>query len=99
MKTILTGICSAIVLCCMAAFMWTTEAHQQNNNKFWTEAAEGGMAEVMLGNLALQKAQSAQVKQYAQQMVTDHSSNNEELRSLATTKNVTLPSGMPGKHQ
>src|SRR5687767_10890950 len=98
MKTILTSICSAIVLCCMAAFMWTAEARQQNN-KFWTEAAEASMAEVAMSNLALQKAQSAEVKQFAQQMVTDHTANTEELRSVATTKNITLPTAMPVKHQ
>ena len=40
---------------------------------FVREAAIGGMAEVELGQLASGKASSADVKQFAQTMVTDHS--------------------------
>src|SRR5580698_5902994 len=42
--------------------------------KFYRDAAEGGMAEVAMGNLAQQKAQSARVKDFGAQMVRDHRS-------------------------
>src|SRR5215208_3996462 len=58
---------------------------------FVMEAAKGGMAEVELGRLATEKAANADVKQFGQRMVDDHSKANEQLKSLAAQKGVTLP--------
>jgi len=66
---------------------------------FAKEAAIGGMAEVELGNLAKQNASSADVKQFADRMVTDHGKANEELKQWAASKNVTLPAEMDAKHK
>ncbi len=62
-----------------------------NSSSFTTKAAQGGMSEVQLGNLALAKAQSADVKQFAQQMVTDHTKANNDLKEVAAKKSVALP--------
>jgi putative membrane protein len=66
---------------------------------FATEAADGGLAEVQLGQLALQKASSPQVKEFAQRMVTDHTQANQELMQLATSENLTLPTQLDAKHK
>jgi len=58
---------------------------------FANDAAQAGMAEVNAGNLGLQKASNADVKAFAQRMVTDHTKANDELKQLATTKGLTLP--------
>ena len=58
---------------------------------FEKEAASGGMAEVELGTLAKEKAANADVKQFADRMVTDHGKLNDELKQWAQQKNVTLP--------
>lgn len=65
---------------------------------FMTTAASGGMMEVELGNLAQQKAQHADVKSFAQMMVTDHTKANDELKTLAGQKNITLPDSMGKDH-
>jgi putative membrane protein len=61
------------------------------DRKFIEKAAEGGMAEVQLGKLATQKAGTDQVKQFGQRMVDDHSKANDQLKQVASSKNVTLP--------
>src|SRR5688572_5841356 len=63
----------------------------EEDSKFAVEAASGGMMEVQLGELAQQKARSQRVKDFGAMMVRDHSKANEELKSLAGMKNVTLP--------
>lgn len=67
-------------------------------DNFWTNAARGGLAEVEMAKLALQKSQNADVKNFAQMMVTDHTKANSELKTLAAKKNVTLPTDL-GSHQ
>jgi len=68
-------------------------------HQFVMEAAMGGMAEVELGKLATAKAQSQEVKQFAQRMVTDHGKANEELKSLAQRKNIALPTDSGAHHE
>nr|WP_199156418.1 DUF4142 domain-containing protein [Pedobacter sp. ASV2] len=67
--------------------------------KFATTAATGGMAEVALGKLALQKSTNAKIKEFATMMVTDHGKANEELMTLAATKNITLPTDIDDDHK
>jgi putative membrane protein len=62
------------------------------DQKFVVKAAQGGMAEVDLGNVAKQNGSNDAVKQFGDRMVTDHSKANDELKSLAQQKNWTLPS-------
>lgn len=68
------------------------DTNLEDDTEFAVTAAEGGMLEVQLAQLALTKAASPKVKEFAQSMVNDHSKANEELKSLAQTKNITLPS-------
>lgn len=69
------------------------------DQKFIKDAAAGGMMEVQLGKLASEKASSQQVKDFGKQMVTDHSKANTELKHLASTKNVQIPTELEGKHK
>lgn len=67
------------------------------DTKFMKEAAEGGMVEVALGQLAAEKASSSDVKKFGQRMVDDHSKANDELKQLASQKNVDLPKDLSAK--
>src|SRR5687767_664432 len=53
-----------------------------SEKEFVANAGMAGLSEVQMGNLALQKAQHADVKAFAQRMVTDHSASNAELAQL-----------------
>jgi putative membrane protein len=66
---------------------------------FIMNAAKDGMAEVEIGKLATEKASNPQVKQFGQRMVDDHGKANEELKTLAQNKNVTLPTELDPKHK
>jgi putative membrane protein len=66
---------------------------------FIRKAGEGGLAEVQLGQLATQKAQSDEVKKFGQRMVDDHSKANDQLKQLAQSKGVTLPTDLSAKDQ
>ncbi|MEH2205298.1 MAG: DUF4142 domain-containing protein [Nostoc sp.] len=76
----------------------------QNNlssadKQFMTEAAQGGLAEVQLGQLASERGTSDAVKQYGQRMVQDHTLVNNQLKQLATQKGVTLPTTLDSKNK
>jgi putative membrane protein len=67
------------------------------DTKFIKEAAEGGMAEVALGQLAVEKASSGDVKKFGQRMVDDHGKANDDLKQLASQKNVDVPQDLNAK--
>jgi putative membrane protein len=61
------------------------------DSSFYKSAAEGGMSEVELGQLAQQKATNPAVKDFGAMMVKDHTAANEKLKALASSKQVSLP--------
>jgi len=69
----------------------STAPTKRSDTGFVNTVAMDGMAEVELGHLAMQKAKSPEVKQFAQRMVADHSQANAQLKQLASNKNLTLP--------
>lgn len=71
----------------------------KDGDDFMTKAAQGGMAEVEMGKLAASKAQSPEVKAFAQRMVADHTKANTELKALAAKMNVTLPTDVDSAHK
>jgi putative membrane protein len=67
----------------------------RGDRSFMMKAAQGGIAEVELGQIAAQKATDPQVKEFAQRMVDDHSKANDKLKQVASSKNVVLPNDLP----
>jgi putative membrane protein len=61
------------------------------STKFSSAAAQGGLAEVELGRLAVQRGSNPAVKSFGQRMIEDHSRANDELKAIATRKNIALP--------
>ena len=67
----------------------------EKDKAFMKKGARGGTMEVAMGRLAEQKAQSDDVKSFGKRMVTDHGKANDQLKSIASQKNVELPSKEP----
>jgi putative membrane protein len=76
-----------------------TMSVDESTAKFLVNVSDVNMTEVQAGQMAQEKAGSQRIKDFASMMVKDHSSANDELKSLAGSKNVTLPSGISDEHQ
>lgn len=61
-----------------------------SDTTFVKETGQAGMAEVKIATLGTQKAERADVKEFATMLVTDHTKANDELKNLAMAKNVEL---------
>lgn len=71
----------------------------EDDTEFAVTAADGGMLEVQLGQLALTKGSSPKVKEFAKSMIDDHSKANAELKALAQSKSITLPTALGEENQ
>ena len=65
------------------------------DRKFIQKAAEGGMFEVEIAQLAASKATDPAVKSFASMLVDEHSKANNELVQLANARKVELPAAPP----
>jgi putative membrane protein len=72
-----------------------TSGNQQGmiDQSFVKKALEGGTAEVQLGQLAQQKSQSEDVKQFGQKMVEDHTRLGDQMKPIAQQLGVKEPNG------
>ena len=66
----------------------------KSDEQFITKAAQGGMMEVEVGKLAQEKGSSSEVKELGKKLEQDHSKANDQLKQLAESKNVPLPTDM-----
>jgi putative membrane protein len=66
---------------------------------FILAAAQGGLTEVKLGELAARNGTRDEVKEFGKMMVKDHTVINDDLRALATQKGVSLTDTLDAKHQ
>lgn len=59
--------------------------------KFVTEATQGALMEIHLGDTARKNGLSQVVKDFGERMFTDHSRANEQLKAVVQSKGATLP--------
>jgi putative membrane protein len=63
-----------------------------SDRDFAKTAYQDNLAEISVGQLAVQRASNNDVKQYAQELVDDHTKANDQLKQIATSKGIDLPS-------
>ena len=104
MRHVATAAVLALLVC--PAFAADSATHKgaksgepHADGKFVHEAAQGGLLEVQLGQLAAKNGMSEQVKSFGQRMVDDHSKANQELMQIAQQKGITLKTSLDKKHQ
>jgi putative membrane protein len=82
------------------------------DRRFMRQAAQAGLFEVSKSELALTRSDNRHVRQFAAQMIRDHTKANRQLKRLAAGKGVRLPhrpnaeqrriirrlSGLSGRH-
>jgi len=69
------------------------------DSAFITDTLSGGIFEVEMGKVALEKSSNEEVKQFAQRMVDDHSKAGNELRELASSKGMNPSQEMKKAHR
>jgi putative membrane protein len=103
MKTTIALIVAAVLLLALTGLQ-AAEPKQNGqlsskDYKFACAAAQGGMLEVQAGQLAGSQSADPTVKQFGEQMVTDHGKAGDELKALAAQKGATLPGELDSKGQ
>jgi putative membrane protein len=79
--------------------MTGTMSVDKSTSEFMTKVADVGMTEVKLGQMAQDKGTNQRVKDFGGMMVKDHTAAGDELKNLASQKNVTLPATVGNDHQ
>ena len=93
-KKLVLGIAAAAIA--LSGFQATgADNLSAQDRKFMEDAARGGMKEVHMGHLGMEKGTSQGVKTFSQRLINDHTKANNELMALAKQKGVTLPPDDP----
>jgi len=71
---------------------------KSGDKDFVKDLANDGTAEVELGRMALDRAATPEVKQFAQMLVDDHTKANQELQAIASQQNIPVASAPDDKH-
>jgi putative membrane protein len=77
----------------------STRPARLDAREFVKRMGVAGLAEVELGKLASERAMDAAVKAFAQMMVRDHSSANDELSKIASQLNLQVPTQLDPMHR
>ncbi len=88
MKTRKYFMTSLVTLALGASSTWVLA--DVSAEDFVEEASAQNIAEIEAGRLALEKSAFHLVRDFAQEMITDHRAQNSELRSIAARKNVDM---------
>ena len=85
----------------LAAALLSTPAFAQSkaDKTFITEAIEGNLAEVQMGQLAQQNGGSDEVKSFGKTLETDHSQANSKATQVAQDLKITVPAEPSAKQK
>jgi putative membrane protein len=90
-------ITATAVLGMVGSIAWA-QTKTLTGQDFAATAASSDMFEIRSSEVALQKSQTAAVKEFAQMMINDHTKASKELMAAAQQDGVTVPAEMTEKH-
>jgi putative membrane protein len=70
-----------------------------DDQTFVTQAAQAGLFEVQLGQLAVDNSSNADVVAYGEQLINDHSAANDQLIQIATDNGLEVPTDVGKSYQ
>jgi putative membrane protein len=76
-----------------------TMAKTVTPESFAMQAAVISKAEIELGQMAAQKSQDEEVRDFGQRMVKDHKAADAKLKKIAAQENIELPDSLDAEHQ
>lgn len=103
MKSILSAVC-CVALCCLPALAQhkhgkdAAKAAAMTDQEFVDFAAQTDMMEAHVGQLASSQGEGQGVKDYAQMLTTDHTSDYNQLTAAAGKANLNVPKGLDAAH-
>ncbi len=101
LKMKLTTLSAAAALCCSFAAVAQDDPMKSMaaDKAFVMMADEGNTAEITASQLALKKSKNADVKAYAQQMITDHMKLRDDMKPFADKFAVSTPQPLNTTHR
>jgi putative membrane protein len=90
---------AAIVAASLAPAAVLAAASKAADRTFITDAIQGNLAEIQMGQLAQQKGQNDAVKSFGQMLVTDHQADNDKAKQVASQLGVTPPTQPSAKEK
>lgn len=79
--------------------LWAAQELDAKEMAFLQEAAQGQLAEIALGKLALKKASHKKVRDFGAEIIEDHQSASQELKELSAEEGIYLPVQLDDKHK
>jgi len=72
---------------------------QMRDRAFVLDAVSGGIAEVQMGQLALQKSSNDEIKKFGQMVVDDHTAMGKQMESVADSMSIRVIKKLDKAHQ
>ena len=99
-RSALAVLAGTAALCCSVAIVGQDASSSMATDKtFVMMADEGNSAEIAASQMALKKSKNPEVKQYAQQMITDHEKLRSDMAPFASQMGVMTPQPLNETHK
>jgi putative membrane protein len=92
-------LCLALLGCGTAWAQNATSGKPHADEHFAREVSNANNTEIMASQIALQNSQADDVKQFARRMIDDHGMAETQLKSIASSENLQLPTKLPSHTQ